>query len=104
MTGLQEQCRNVVHDAGQDQGAADIESRNPCCPFQRVGFPICCAECHDAGNVERAGTHEGQCLGFADDVCHSLAEHGVIGSHIKGRPEGRSGSHHSDPAWFLSIS
>ena len=86
---LQEQCRNVINDARQDQRAADIERRDSRGPFQRVGFPVGRAERHNAGNIEGAGAHERQRFRFADDIRHSLTEHGIVRRHIERGTEGR---------------
>ena len=56
----------MVDDAGEDQRTANIEGGDSGRPLEGVGFPVGGAQGHDAGDVEGAGAHEGQCLCFAD--------------------------------------
>ena len=48
---LHEQGSNVVHDAGQNKGIADIEQRYLHSPFERMGFLVGRGKCHQAGVI-----------------------------------------------------
>ena len=79
----------MINDKREDQRAADVKRRDPCCPLQRVGLPVGRTERHDTRDIKRARAHESKRLCLADDIRHCLAEHGVIRCHSKGRAEGR---------------
>ena len=80
---------NMVDNAGKNQRTADVKGGDPGCPLKRMRFSVGCAERHEAGNVEGAGSHESQRLRFADGAGHGPAEHRIVRRHIKSGAEGR---------------